>query len=691
MAAPGPTHVSATAPAAGWGRTAVGLGATLLGAAGMAIAVPLLLVLGASPTFFSAHGAAGRDIVLFVAGVVLVPTLVGLVVLLIVRRLGVTVADVLLAALVGVAAAVVVLPYIDRAVPLRSWQFAALALPIAVVVAVAHRRNAGVRRFVRILAVGPVIVAGWLLLISPASGLVLPGQDVGKALARKDTNVVFVVFDELPLAAMLDGEGRINERRFPGFAELAGRSTWYRRATTVAPWTNLAVPALLSGRKPVFPATASYYAGNVFSMLDPTHRLVPHEVVTNLCPGRSCGRAVNVGQLYDDASILYLHTLLPNGPAARFLPSIEGRWANFRGRDDVEETVGEPTGAGQANRFERFLDAVETPPREGPTAWVGHFLLPHFPLRHLPDGRLYDDSSDLAGLDTGAEGPGIYWSDQPPAIDVARQRFVLQARYVDSLVARLLDTLDERGTDEPTMLVVAADHGVTFERGNTRGAPYRAASAPDMLPVPLFVAYPDQLAGDRQGQIDDRQAQTIDIVPTIADALDVDLPATWTFEGRSLLGDDSPRDPIYFDGGPSVTPPRTTDPTPAVRKYLDAFGTWRGRHDTFAWGPHHEALGTRVEPAGESRATARRRSADREPNIVPALIELTFDRAPETTWFAVTINRSVVALGRSYRDGDEHVGVAVAEPALTEDGLRHEIGVLIADASGEWLVAAEGL
>ena len=62
--------------------------------------------------------------------------------------------------------------------------------------------------------------------------------------------VVMIVFDELSGLALMGPDGGIDAARFPNFARLAGDSTWYRNATTVADFTDHALPALLTGERP---------------------------------------------------------------------------------------------------------------------------------------------------------------------------------------------------------------------------------------------------------------------------------------------------------------------------------------------------------------------------------------------------------------------------------------------------------
>ena len=56
-----------------------------------------------------------------------------------------------------------------------------------------------------------------------------------------------IVFDEFPVASLLDGEGNIQAEHFPNFARLAADGTWFRNAVGVHQGTVKAVPTILSG------------------------------------------------------------------------------------------------------------------------------------------------------------------------------------------------------------------------------------------------------------------------------------------------------------------------------------------------------------------------------------------------------------------------------------------------------------
>ena len=56
-----------------------------------------------------------------------------------------------------------------------------------------------------------------------------------------------IVLDELPAASIMRADGSINAERYPGFAELASVSTWFRNASSPDNYSHRAVPAILTG------------------------------------------------------------------------------------------------------------------------------------------------------------------------------------------------------------------------------------------------------------------------------------------------------------------------------------------------------------------------------------------------------------------------------------------------------------
>ena len=142
------------------------------------------------------------------------------------------------------------------------------------------------------LAAAPALFLALFLLASPVTELVLPGDtDVATADVREGAPVVMVVFDELPTTSLLDRDGGIDRERYPSFAELAERSTWYSQATTVFDSTTHAVPAILDGRRAEegsLPTSPSTRGTSSRCSATPTGSTSPRRRPT--CARRGCAR-----------------------------------------------------------------------------------------------------------------------------------------------------------------------------------------------------------------------------------------------------------------------------------------------------------------------------------------------------------------------------------------------------------------
>ena len=128
----------------------------------------------------------------------------------------------------------------------------AVAVVIGIAGGVLILRFDVVRLWLRYLAIAPAIFIVIFLFASPVTSVVFENGDAPSAHVHvgKPNRIVMIVMDEFPLESILDGNGHVDSALFPNFAALAGTSTWFRNETTVAPYTDLAVPAILSGGLP---------------------------------------------------------------------------------------------------------------------------------------------------------------------------------------------------------------------------------------------------------------------------------------------------------------------------------------------------------------------------------------------------------------------------------------------------------
>ena len=137
---------------------------------------------------------------------------------------------------------------------------------------------------VLIVPVAFALQPGIRRLIVPTTSRSAPADPA--AAGFRPVPIVLIVFDELPLVSLLDGDRNIDPVLYPNLSALARDGVWFRNATTVSDYTRWAVPAILTGRRarPDAVPTAADHPDTLFSFLSRTHRLEVIEAATGMCP-----------------------------------------------------------------------------------------------------------------------------------------------------------------------------------------------------------------------------------------------------------------------------------------------------------------------------------------------------------------------------------------------------------------------
>ncbi|MFI6270598.1 sulfatase-like hydrolase/transferase [Micromonospora zamorensis] len=634
----------------GW-RSELGRLLEVTALVGLVVTQPLLDVLGRSPDFFLFHRADPAQILLLVALVTVLPTVAVALLGALSRLAGRTARALTHTGLVGLLLAALAVQVGRHVTPLRGVPLLLVAVLAGAAGAAAHRRWRAPGRVLRLAAAGPVAFLTLFLLASPTSAVVLPRGDGGAAGTAQGTGVhppvVMLILDELPLVSLLGADGRIDATRYPHFAELAGGSTWYRNATGVSGWTPNALPAMLTGRYPAKPVAPHYsqYPDNIFTAFGGLYDIRAEESITRLCPPSRCEQPVTpeegLGVLVRETGKLLGRIAGPTESAVDPEDSYREQTRAEAGLDAAEPVPADPKfrwdslDDNQPARFTSFLAGLKPTPR--PTLHFLHLLMPHSPWAYLPSGARYDAPEDLPN-----DGAG--W------VDLARQRHLAQLGYTDRLIGETLRTLRASGLYDQALVVVTADHGVSFHPGaQGRGMDAIKAAASEVAWVPMFVKEPRQQAG----RVDDRNWEHVDLLPTVADEANIRLP--WRVDGRSARQAprtdgtkhfyDRPGEPVTFPGGVPTPPPL---PTP------------------------HPLVGTEVRAgpaAGSARVAdlAAFTAMDPDTGALPALVWGDVpDRIPDGTMLAVAVNGRIGAV----------VPVAPADPGgrrfaalLTDDRL----------------------
>ncbi len=533
----------------------------LVGLAGLAITQPLLDVFGKAPEVFVQSGASRSDVVLFAVAVALAPAVVLLLVELATGTVGgVTTRAITHALALAVLVALLTIQAGRGATSLDGASLLALALVLGGVFAIAYLRLLWVQQWLRYSAIGVPFVVALFLFASPANALLRATGATARTGVAVDAGdrgpIVVLILDELPVRSLLDADGRIDDERFPGFGALAAESTWYRNTTSVATHTMHAVPAILTGRYPgteSLPPTAAVHPDNVFRLLERAYRFNVVEEQTDLCvvgrcspdhpdnaparefrtpgaPMRSdAGGRGAWAALFEQTVDAYAAMIDVDGrtiaPEAEEDRRVDDRLVIPEPLPGADDAAGNPANrTAQPADFAAWLGTIDAD-TDTPQLSVLHTVLPHNPWYLDGEGVAYsipEGSANLVGLRE------LRWLDAPGATEVARQRHLLAVRYTDTLVAALHAHLEALGIWDTATVIVTADHGAAFEPGGYFRR-WEAANSPEIAGVPLFVHGP----GFASGTIVDEPAQTVDVLPTVAQVAAVDVP--WGLDGTSLL------------------------------------------------------------------------------------------------------------------------------------------------------------
>jgi hypothetical protein len=607
-------------------------GAIYLALLSVAVAQPLLQLYSENVAVFAAANYEGAIVVWFALFVLLVPPLV-------------------LMAIDGMA--LFLFPQIEKhvhhtlvflgmwattSVVLRSISFgpwlidATFTAIVAIALFFVYLRFALVKSWITMLSPVSLLIAG-VFAISTQAVIIPPDVEVldikkttsttmtGPGTPQDKISVLWIVLDEAPLFPLLNSQGEVNAKRFPGFAELANSSTWYRNVLSTSQTTTDAVPAMLTGKFPksgVGPVLANH-PKNLFTLMNGHLSMDAHEVVTALCPRKVCSRVSVSGgdhvatpdenssattstideaddivttvqrtpfwSFLKDATVVVGHKILPKGLRER-LPAIDEGWGGFGNFDNNELSdtpsdttlpVGPTTTVPLTEETQELADNITVPEWQigGPTTQIPliedvvkraarsdrstlhfvHALIPHRPWVLAPDlrvssQRLIDDRSTQI-LDGRRDRLQIHLS---------------QYAATDKVIADMVRSMKRSANWNRTMIIVTADHGITFQPGERHREKVNIASPgtlEDLYRVPLFIKYPDQVAPT----VSDCPVSHLDLLSTVSAVTGID--AGWLTDGQNLRGMCPLREsrPITWSGGDYVMTSTFADLVRRVQYY----------------------------------------------------------------------------------------------------------------------------
>ena len=384
------------------------------------------------------------------------------------------------------------------------------------------------------------------------------------------------------------------------------------------------------------------------------------ESFTRLCPEEQCPRTSKQRSNVADRGAL--------------------AWRLWAGRltGSFEEEPAEGELAAELDEFVEEVDGVELHDPQRLRQWVGqlgegrspqfdalHIVLPHYPWRFTPDGYRYTPRGH-----TSTEAMGLAWSG-PNGAQSAQLRHMLQLQYVDGWLGAMIDRMEETGLWDEAVVIVTADHGVSFQAGQAiRGIDKE--NDWEVMWVPLFMRGP----GFEPGAVSDADATVLDIVPTLADVLEVRLP--WQTDGVSLIRSTIPEQPQRYLRAnkfsrlePDETGYIVVDAAPAYRRVLDTPRKGGGDDDLRLWrtGTYADLVGKPID-ALSLTATAE------DPAVITSLSSpIVFDpnsldaplprRRGEGTDVAIALNGTIVAV-RPFSSTNARFGVVLPDSRMRD-------------------------
>ncbi len=582
-----------------------------------------------------------------------------------------------------------------------------IASILGIVLTLAYFRFQAVRFFLTVLSPAILIFPLLLLFNSPVNKIVFEKTKQCKinSPVNSDTPVIMVVFDEFSTISLMDEKYQIDPVRYPNFAELAKQSYWFRNNTTVAEMTDSAVPAILTGSyvDHYLIPSVNEYPCNIFTLFGGFYEIKAIESVTLLCPDEFCKNQMNLLQrmksLVIDLLVVSPHIILPSDLLS-WLPPVTQTWGNFledakmfTSKKEFEGYVEKtkPKHKERVSLFREFVNSIVA--KDRPTLYFIHSILPHVPWDYFPTGKQYAESGFyVPGLDIKRER----WSNNDALVIQGYQRHLLQAGFTDKLLGELITHLKEIGIFDRSLIVVTADHGVSFWPNKQRRN-IKNGHPPDILLAPLLIKVPYQ----KEGVISDRNVQSIDILPTIADILEIHIP--WQVDGQSALDESLPENTKkiiynpYYEKFVFDVPLKGVDKS--LQRKLEVFGSGTTKPDgIYRYGKYSELIGRDINEVGIRGDAPFKVKIDDEflfanvsknTEFIPAFISgkivseiKNIGRLP----LAVAINDKIAAISEIYEDENGKMKFSFIAPESAFREGNNEVEIFLIQKNKEGIV-----
>ncbi len=344
--------------------------------------------------------------------------------------------------------------------------------------------------------------------------------------AKLQNRAIMIILDELSLQLLRNGSNQIDKLLFPNLAKLAQSSTYYINHTTGESSTVINLKAMTSGID-LFTKFSSFTAPKKVPMIQNAlhnHTRVyvdePRGVIRyheNLKKNSLTSFWVHNQRLL----YVYMFGVLPD-------------WLVGDATLDSVNEIGTSKTITYPDRFSLLTNEIKNH-KSG--LYIFYSFLPHHSYRRSPDGSLISPHNLNRSFNARdkAENTESY-------INVHRS-YINQVKYVDNLIGQFIRDLKSENLYDDSLLIITSDHGVgyTFQspgRDNSLKRDKVAFTDSNMMNgnTLLLVKYPHQKVSKKSAFFSRPQ----DLGITIAEHMGIE--PKWPHEGISLFNGDKQKD-----------------------------------------------------------------------------------------------------------------------------------------------------
>ena len=360
-------------------------------------------------------------------------------------------------------------------------------------------------------------------------------------------NVTMIIFDELSLLQIMSDPISINKTRFPGFYALSQVTTFYPNMTANGGYTDYVVPSILSGEYPAFfgeqnKMNINYdYPKNLIKILSEDYDVKAEEPVSNFCLNLGCKSTSTFDisfryrtVLFQDLRTLIFATIIPIRLSEIYFPKIKTSWGDYLNELEGLTLQDSYLKKDRTSGLRKFI--LKSTEKSTNSFNLIHPLFPHNPYEYLSDGRR------VANVQAKQLVPEA--QDLTLHGDRINQSYLLQLKYLDSLILDLANKIKNEMLNE--LVIITSDHGVSFSetkswRGSSPNSISDSKVMASVMYVPLFIHWPGQL----NGEISEKNVQSIDIYPTVLDFLEINKNSLVS-DGINIKNRDEHKKPWWY-------------------------------------------------------------------------------------------------------------------------------------------------